>query len=325
MPASEYPQLDGMPEGCTENPPWIFTPITVNVPYMGVDEFVVVQEPLVPNEWPPAQNEMFRGDESYEVDVPGASIGYDTQEEHDAWNSFRHQASATKSNTAFYHPDAKEGIVALATRAQDLLLEIPVIYRKYEVEGSVLYPLVGDEEGYFPLSEDDDEVAKQLDLEKAGLWQVSREVDRDRIRDNFHEAIHLLWCALYGKNQSLSFRGNKQIYDESLPEPGLPEFQVGPSAPEPVPPEFPPFFPGEPPEPPPRPPIVFGDPDLPPGHEPGPPEPPPPEPDGYPGEDDDEVPPLPPPPSQRRRKAAGGGAGIVIALAAVAVLIAANK
>lgn len=328
MPASDYPQLDGMPAGCTENPPWGVSPIPVVVPYYGVDEFVVMQAPLVNINWPQAQYDMFHGDDVYDLDAPGVGIGYDTQEEHDAWVSFKSQASATKNNTAFYHPAAKEGIVALASRALDLLQEIPAIYDKYELGGTITYPLKGTkerpaiEDAVFPLSRDDDEIAISIDRDKAGIWEAMRNADRERIRSNYHEAIHLLWCALYGKNQSLSYRGNKQIYDEEHPpgEGGGMILQEGPKAPPPTPPggDFPPFIPGVDPEPPPEPGGITFEPAGP-GPDVGP-QPPDEEPPTFPGGEPGPQPPT----TTKKKRAGGGGAAIVIGLVAVA-LIAAKK
>ena len=202
MPAAEYPALDNMPQGCTSIPPWTFDAIPVSVPYLGVDEAVVMQEPLVKGDWPTKRAEMFTGDAVYQIDEPGVSIGYDTEDENRVRLLWKQIAAATRSNTAQYHPGAREGIVALATQAEAALREVPGIYAKYKPGGSVTYP-VGERGGgtsqrVHPLSEDDAELAQKVQAPNVGALMMLRAADRARIRDAYHEAIHMLWCALYG-------------------------------------------------------------------------------------------------------------------------------
>lgn len=238
MPATEYPALDNMPQGCTAIPPWTFEAIPVSVPYLGVDEAVVMQEPLVKMDWSTKQSEMFTGDDAYQIDEPGVSIGYDTEEENRVRLSWKQLAAATRNNTAQYHPSAREGIVALASQAADALREVPGIYAKYKPGGSVTYP-VGERGGgtsqrAYPLSEDDAEISQAIEAPNVGALMMMRATDRARIRDAYHEAVYMLWCALYGKHQSLSFRDNKKAYEtlQGGPvvlgeEPVFPEFDPG--------------------------------------------------------------------------------------------------
>ena len=323
MPASEYPALQGMPAGCTETAPWGISAVPVSVPYHHVDEAVIMQAPLVNIDWPAARHDMFTGEAAFDADVPGASIGYDIEEEYKAWGPWMQLSGATRDMDAQYHPDARDAIVAMAGHARALLEEIPDIYAKYEPGGGIVYP--GKPYGnrpagvmVFPLSRPESEIAPLIDLSQAGIWDSERRNDRQRIRDNFHEALHYLWCALYGKNQSESWKRNRAIYLESLPEPGGPQLtQEGPSAPPPV---FPPLFPPPTTEPP----TPGGAQLTQEGPEPIPPPTPPDngEEPGFPGED--EFPAEPPAPAPAKKKR-GSGAAIALAVGLVVVVAMAKK
>lgn len=330
MPATDYAELQGMPSGCTdESVPWQVEALIVNVPYGGVDDGAIAQEPLISIEWPAEKYDMFAGDDVYDLDTEGG-LGYQSAYEMEVLTSLRAQASATKNNTAFYHPEAKDSIVALAAEAYDLLVENQQIYKKYEgPAGPVKYKLkkVGDRPagyGYFPLSTPDAQVWALIDHDEVGLGMSMRDTDRWNIRENYHKAIYLLWCALYGKNQSLSWRENKRIYTEQHPPSQGPGLQAGPGAPPPVPPggDFPQAWPEPEPEPPtPGRYVTPGGEPPPPGGfnvSPIPTEPPGGEEPGY-----DEFPPdyePEPEPPARKKKGGGAGAALVVGVVAVALL-----
>lgn len=331
MPATDYSELQGMPRGCTQTTPWVVGSIGVREAYGPIDEAVIQQEPLVSINWPKAQFEMFAGEERYDRDSPpgelweGGGIGYASVEEIDALNRFTPTASATKNNVAFYHPDAKDTIVALASEALELLTEIRQTYKEYKSGGSVAYILKATGElGAISLSVHDMQFNNMVD--QARLWPnalAMRHETRQNIRDAYHKALCLLWCALYGMNQSLAWHENKRIYGEKYggtgpglapappapprPPPGIPGMKLGLPVPEPIPPT------------PPAPPAL---PPSPPGY---------PEGDAYPGDDAhaegddlppplDDPPPLPLPPVSPKRKAPGG-AGMAVAVAVVVVLM----
>ena len=334
MPASEYPELRDMPAGCIEVAPWTTSPIGVRGAYGPVDEVVIQQDPLVSIDWPKAQFEMFAGEQRYDRDSPpgelweGGGIGYESPEEMAALNYFTPMASATASNVAFYHPDAKDTIVALASEAENLFREIRQAYKEYKPGGSIQYPLKATgKPGSIPLLVQDMQFNIMVDLSKVHPKSLEwRHETRQNIRDAYHKALHLLWCALYGKNQSLAWRENRKIYGEKYgptgpglaptplpgprPPPGIPWTEIGVTPPEPIPPP-------PPVEPPPVPPGYPGE---------APEEVPVPE--GYPPETipeelpPEEYPPAPPPTKKRR---AAAGAGIAIAVVALIAVVAAKK
>ena len=202
MPALDYPELQGMPEGCTVSPPWVIDPLPVAAAYNGYayPEAVVMLDPLVDIDiLTDTAYDLFAGDDNYDLDIPGVSPGYETPAEMEGWGLMRAHASATKNNTAFYHPDAKEKIVELATEAFDLLHENASIYDSYA-------------EGPFPLGMPDSEVAPQVDPDSLEI--ARREFARQQIRDNYRKAVYLLWCAMYGAAQSRSFHRNRTIFLE---------------------------------------------------------------------------------------------------------------
>jgi hypothetical protein len=319
MPATDYEELHGMPQGCLTTPPWGFDGIEIHAPYQGVDEVTVVQEPLISSGLPQAQFEMFSNEEVIlDLDAPGVSIGYWTDAEEAVFLGLRVEASVLKNNTAFYHPDAKESIVALATEAYDLLADIVATYEAFD---QALYTNKEGDFVAFPLSLNDGYVEGQVQPSPSYPSSMQARVDaRNQIRDNYLKTIYFLWCAEYGKNQSIAWRENKKIFDAShAPSPGL---QTGPSAPPPMKPGRVTTRPGQPPLPPgglippgpgPFPPEDYG-PFLP-GEEP---------PDGFP--DDGGFPgglPDGPPPSTSKKKA--GGAGAIVLLGVVVVALMASK
>ena len=320
MPASEYPELQGMPEDCLTTDPWGVSPVPVLMPYGPVHDVIIQLYPLVKPEW--SAHPIMSAEEFYDVDSPpgerwqSGGLGYESAAEMAALNKLTPMASATASNVAFYHPDAKDAIVALASTAEDLFRQIRQAYKEFHEGGAIQYPAKTGEWVSLPLSIPDDEVEAQIDVSKAGLSLVTRAETRQNIRDAYHRAIHLLWCALYGKAQSASWRENKRVFGEKYGDTGM-ELLPGPTAPPPVPPgaDVPPLIPGvEPDIPPfeaipvePRPPIFEPIPTLPEG--------------GYPGEfPEGEVPVEPPREPTRAKKAAGGAAMAVAVTAAILVL-----
>ena len=314
MSASDYPELDGMPPGCTTTNPWHYEAIPVLVPYGPFDAFVVMQEPIVDG---PV---IFTQEEYYDVDSPPGvvwaegGLGYQSEAEVSKLMELRGLASATANNTAFYNPAAKAAIVALATEAKERLNEIRDIYRYYEQDKMYRIEATG-QSVYLPLSVLDDSVPDPVE-------RTYRQAHRINIRDNYHAALHFLWCALYGKNQSASWRENKRLYDEMYggddgmglatgplpPTTGFPDFEFEPDE--------------EPPPPPPG--MVFEAPGT---IDPDDEEEPDDDTGGYPGDDDtddsseypDYVPPV------RKKKKAAGGAGVAIAVIVVAALAFAKK
>lgn len=283
MPATDYEELSGMPQGCLTTPPWGFDGIEIHAPYQGVDEVVVEQTPLISSDLPQAQWEMFMNEEVIlDLDAPNVSIGYWTDAEKAVFTGLRAEASALKYNIAFYHPDAKESIVALATEAYDLLADIYAVY------------------------------------ERLNFTPPSPE-DRNAIREAYLKAIYFLWCAEYGKNQSLAWRENKKIFDAShAPSPGL---QTGPGAPPPMKPGRV-TVPGQPPPPPGGGLIPPGPGPIPPDFGPYPTDQEPP--DGFPDEGFPDFPTDRLPPPAKKKKAGGAGAAVLV-LGVVALAVMASK
>lgn len=366
MSAADYSELQGMPEGCTTSDPWGYSPIAVVVPYGPVSDFAAEMKPLIDSGW--GAHPFMSSEEAYAIDSPpGAQwseggLGYQSSAEIAALNKLSPVASATANNTAFYHPEAKAAIVSLASEAFDLFSEIRAAYKEYEPGGAITYPLkpsgarpVSWEA--IPLSVPDTQVNQMVDQSMVGLGVVQRGETRQNIRDAYHKAIHLLWCALYGSNQSKSWRENKRIYGQKYGGTGGGELAPGPVAPPPVPPgEFPPWIvpetepigPG--PSGPPTEPLPGVEarptgplPPLPPLFPPPLP-PPPPRPEGEPGmvleptqpgpgpdagpEGVPEGEPLPdgyPPPPPAPAKKKGGGAGVAIAIVVTGAFLLARK
>jgi len=260
MSSIDYAELEGMPKGCTTTAPWGYSPVAVLVPYGPVNDHVVQLAPVVSSDWP--AHAFMSPESAYFTDVkPGATLsypngglGYESSEETAARNKLKAIARATASDTAKYHPDALESIVGLASKAKDLLAGIPAKYEDFH-EGGIVYRLKDEgmrEPVYksFPLSVPDDEVAAAIATDAAPHWKDYRKAAREQIRLRFHKAIRLLWCALYGKAQSESWKENKKIYDQRYKKTGI-GLAAGPTAPPPVEPgEFlPPLKTGYEPEP----------------------------------------------------------------------------
>lgn len=218
MPASDYSELNGMPSACTESVPWQIDVVEVRVPYEDVDEVAIYQEPLISVDWPPDQYEMFRGEDSYYLDAPGISLGYQTPEEMDTLQYLRATAAATRNNTAFYHPEAKEAIVELAGEAWQLFSDNRRMYDEYENDISYMMPSGrGGLTVRYPLSVQDEDV---IEATQSVDGIQARKNARDKIRENYLKGLYLLWCAMYGVSASLSFRENRKIYfeREQLPD-----------------------------------------------------------------------------------------------------------
>lgn len=266
MSQIHYAELEGMPKGCTDTSPWGYSPIPVVVAYGPVNEHVVQLAPVVSSDWP--AHAFMSPESAYFTDVkPGATmsypkggLGYESPDELAAWGKLKSIANATANNTAFYHPDAKPGIVALASKALDTLKGIPERYKDFH-EGGIVYR-IGESRGQpvyksFPLSVPDDEVAAAIDQSENQNWKKWRMSAREQIRLRYHKGIYLLWCALYGKAQSESWRENQKIYNARYKKTGI-GLSGGPVTPPPVEPgEFlPPMKTGGEPEPWEEPPVL---------------------------------------------------------------------
>lgn len=233
---AEFPELQGLDNSdCVQTDPVRVDPIIVSAPYGSVDDAFIEQEPLLGAEEDPEAWDAFQ---SLFQDGPGSLgasvLGYGEDFEQVVWNSWKIRASAAKGNTALYLSGAKERIVALATEAFELLQDIREIYEAFEGD-QIALPLKNGLAMSFPLSTPDDEVANSIDWEAAGLWKSQRGSARREIREAYYKAGKLLWCAIYGGNQSLVWRENKAIFEETqsqlefAPEgPAFPEMTLGP-------------------------------------------------------------------------------------------------
>lgn len=212
MPSSNYPELQNVPAQCKNVPPWNLEVIQVRGPYQGVDEVSVELRPIIDSAWPAAKYQLFAGDSKYDTDTVGG-LGYQSASERGAINEMRKLANNAKTNTAAVKaPGVKSAIVALAQRAYDLLGEINEEYAAYS--DHTVYPLLNGNVAYFPLSVTEEQMKQQgLDAVKAGIFHVARQQSRKTIRQKWHRALRLLWCAMYGHAQSEAYNENKKIYD----------------------------------------------------------------------------------------------------------------
>ncbi len=238
MPSANYSELSGAPAECREDRPWGFEVVEVRVPYRGVNFSVITQERLIDPNWPQADYEMFASDAAYDRDVVGG-LGYEGAREIQLLKDLRATASATRGNTAFYHPHAKPDIVRMASGARDLLNEITAIYENYRSPDGVRYLEKsrgeGRPQGYlsFPLSVADEDVVPMVDVSMYALMG-GRTADREKIRAAWHKALLLLWCALYGRSYSLSYKGNREEWHRRHPTQGV-EGQLTATPPTPPP------------------------------------------------------------------------------------------
>lgn len=233
MSAFDYVELQGAPGECMNTPPWTNIPLVVSVGYGGVTANPVsLQGLLAPSTLSEAENQLFGSEGAYTRTTPGTSLGYDSDGERDVWSELKNTASATANNTAFYHPDAKVAIVALAQQAEALLLANDGIYKTFEEDVKLPAKLFDGsiQQRAFPLSVKDSEVASQIDTTDIGLSLEQREMARDTIRANYHRAVHVLWCAMYGAAQSESWRGNRSDYyaQQDAEEPGIGDVGLAP-------------------------------------------------------------------------------------------------
>lgn len=213
---AEFPELQGLDNSdCVQTNPVRVDPIIVSAAYGSVDDAFVEQEPLLGADADPEAWDAFHTLFQDGTDSLGASVlGYQDGFEHEVWTSWKIQASAAKNNTALYLPGAKARIVALATEAFEILIDISEIYELFESDQKSL-PLKNGLAMPFPLSTSEEEVADHIDLEASGLWESSRTGARRDIREAYYKVGKLLWCALYGRNQSVVWRENKAIFDEA--------------------------------------------------------------------------------------------------------------
>lgn len=268
MPAANYPELANVPAACRQERPWGFEPLEVRVPYRNFDASVIRVDRLIDPEWPQADYELFAGDSAYDVDEVGG-LGYENARELQLLADLQNLAYSTAQDTGGYHPQMRADIVRLAQGARDELDLIEQTYEKYRAPlGEISYLEKERGEGrpqgriYFPLSAEDYYVSQRIDPTEQPLLG-GRGLHREQIRLAWHKALNLLWCALYGRAQSLSYQANVQEWNRrfggpggrlTAPPPGAP----GGTAPVPtrpigLPPDVPPG--GAPGEPPPIPPL----------------------------------------------------------------------
>lgn len=211
MPSSNYPELQNVPAQCKTLPPWGLEAVQVRGPYQGVNEATVELRPIIDSSWPAAKYTLFAGEDKYDNDKVGG-LGYQSSSEKSVLADLRKLANNAKTNTAAVKaPGVKSAIVALAQQAYDLFGEINEEYAAYS--DHTVYPLPNGNVGYFPLSVTEQQMNQQIDAAKAGIWQPARQQSRKTIRQKWHKAIRLLWCALYGHAQSEAYNQNKVIYD----------------------------------------------------------------------------------------------------------------
>lgn len=316
MPASDYPELEGAPAPCTENPPWTAQPLEVAVPYKGYDDIVVTVRPTIDMDWPSAQYELFAGEGAYSNHAVGTSLGYGSEPEMIVWERLRDLALSLKY-FAFGERQTRQLINDLGDEAYRALMANSDAYTTHAEEIKFApRPTTGTSRGpgaskAFPLSVPDSEVASFADPNESewALW--SREWARRDIRDRYKRAVFLLWCASYGAGQVQSFEQNKRAWEEQQGGPGLatpgeepPDLGPGISAPS-APPEPP--GPGITPVPPSTEPPGPGGPSEPTWEPPPPPEPPE---DGGP-----EFEPVP------ERKKTGGGIGTALLVGVAAAIL----
>ncbi len=222
---AEFPELAGL-EGspCTQNS-WVRVgPVTVEAPYMGLDDYEGALEGLITiqRDKGPAWD-MFRRLSRKESQRVGG-VGWQSEAEYDVWRRWKQLASATKNNTALYHPDAKGAIVQLAGTAFALLQEINAIYEYHE---AFQWPFKDGTTGAQPLFLTEDAVERGVDMANAvnpSLAMFRRREDRTRIQNAYYRAARDLFCALFGVEQSMTWRENRRAYLEAAAkniEPGL--------------------------------------------------------------------------------------------------------
>lgn len=249
-----YPELEGFPEICNASP---FFAQQVRYPYRGVDEVTIQQGPIISDTLPGFR--MFfelTADPEYDHDAT-LGIGYDTDAEHEIWGRLRGESSALANNTAFYEPSARDQIVAMAELGRSLIDEIDAEYGLYEGHayparttafqggGLTSWGAAPNTAGMLsvPLSVPDGEALQYVDMGEGGLFSLPRNQSRNRIRDMYRKAIQMIWCARYGRNQSLVVRENRQLYNEAVggadvgsrppPPPPPGDFDVSPFPPPP--------------------------------------------------------------------------------------------
>jgi hypothetical protein len=150
--------------------------------------------------------------------LPDGGLGYENDQELKELKRLLSLSKTTVNDTDLYHQNAKSAIVKLAGKAHTLFDWIRSEYKRYHSGGGVTYPLKPTKFNQgtiavFPLFVPESDIEDVIDTNKAGVWTLGRTESRQRIRDAYHKALHLLWCALYGKAQSESWNANKQIYD----------------------------------------------------------------------------------------------------------------
>lgn len=225
MPTADYPELQGVPIECIQTTPWGYDVLEVLVPYGPVSDHVERLQPVIP----PGSDahSIFAPSQIYGIDSPPSGLGYDSKLETSTRGDLNGSAGLVATNTRGYG-NAKAFIVGLAEKTRALLKGISPIYRRYEEGGDIDYPIkaAGDRPATrlpFPLSVEDSDIALMIDINApgAGPWRVGRQQARQEIRNRYHKALSLLWCALYGRAQAVSLYENKQIYNERYAKTGM--------------------------------------------------------------------------------------------------------
>lgn len=220
MPSSNYPELQNVPAQCKNIPPWNLEVVQVRGPYQDVNGASVELRPIIDASWPAAKYTLFNGESKYDSDTVGG-LGYQGANELSVLSDMRKLANNAKTNTAGVKaPGVKAAIESLAKQAYDLFGQIYSEYSTYdqtlnwENNGRVIYPLTTGNVAYFPLSVTEQQmVAQGLDTDAAGIYTTARQQSRKTIRNLWHKALRLLWCAMYGHAQSEAYNENKEIYD----------------------------------------------------------------------------------------------------------------
>lgn len=209
---AKYPELTGAPKQCLDTSPLTVDPIKIRAPYGNTDRAVVEQESLIGIDWEHVDGrsawELFNSLLSGKDQDAIRGIGWESGAE--MMSGERMMALAddiiAKKNT--YVANARPKIVSLAEAAKKELGSISSIYKAWDDIGWAA------KSGGFVrlwLKASNEEIKSQLKDDHGEIWPSQRTDARKKIRKSWDKALHLLWCALYGANQSNVYLQNKKM------------------------------------------------------------------------------------------------------------------
>jgi len=235
-----YPETQGLPSECTTTD-WVRERVEVHAPYKGIDEFTVMLEPFGDNY---AEKQFLdRLDDSVSRNNQGTDWpGRYSETEQQLFTKLRTRVNARRNNTALYHPDAKEAIVELSTRALSQLAAVSAIYKKWQdgYNSDPDWPNVPVWK--YPLSKVLTQAEYNASVPSTGLgpnpppgavaqYQMvqQRGKDREIIRDKLRKAFSLMHCAELGVAQSQAWKKNRDEWNSRAEQAGGMVISSGPS------------------------------------------------------------------------------------------------